>query len=176
MPKAEFLKTEEGRYERGVKQEAREVRREEKGGDKNSLEGLDREKPVSKETPPDLHLDAEKGGDKVRIGGSKQPGQRPPQQSKSTRSESKPERAGKYLASLLYPSFRLISPTGFWLIQCRLSSSFCVFFSPFFFQTSTTWIGATAHVRGRLAWWPSVRVGIFLTVSVACFDGLRAMR
>ncbi|CAA7395420.1 unnamed protein product [Spirodela intermedia] len=92
MPKAEFLKTEEGRYERAVKQETREVRREEKG-DKSFLEGLDRERPVSKERPPDLHLDAEKGGDKARIGGSKQPGQRPLQQSKATRSESKPERA-----------------------------------------------------------------------------------
>ncbi|CAA6659119.1 unnamed protein product [Spirodela intermedia] len=69
-------------YERAVKQETREVRREEKG-DKSFLEG----------EAPDLHLDAEKGGDKARIGGSKQPGQRPLQQSKATRSESKPERA-----------------------------------------------------------------------------------
>ena len=95
----EFLKTEEGssRYEPTVVQETRREESSEKSG---------------KISPhPDAQLDVEKG-DKVKIGGSRQPPQRP-QQSKPMKTESRPDSAGNY------EFFSLLLPVA----QCRLSSS-----------------------------------------------------
>ncbi|XP_078429985.1 time for coffee isoform X2 [Wolffia australiana] len=92
-------KTEEGiRYERAVKQEARELRREERIQEKITSE----EKPVIKEAALlDVPPDPDKS-DRVRLGGNKQLGQRP-QLSKAARPDSKPERSAVQAGSVPLP-------------------------------------------------------------------------